>query len=271
MLRRMGRALALAALGLLGASCPERKHPERGTALVYAKADGPSPREAVERRLAHAGLKAHLFEDDTSLTVRVPEGADVGAVKQLLALPARFRLCEVDDAVAARWCTRGWPAGAQVERYADAELCRVRAPATQVLAEALAKDDGARFEAHSGEVVAHAARSECFAPRVTSGDVKEDQQFAGLPVVYLTLDGKSARELEALTRKNLKQPLLVLLDDDVLFAPVVQEAITGGKLMVTLKGAPGSRLTQQVTAIIGGPVEGLTLTTESRYGPPSLR
>ncbi|MCC6335631.1 MAG: hypothetical protein IT380_16770 [Myxococcales bacterium] len=256
-------------IGLSG--CPERKHPERGTQLRYTKAEGVlSPREAIERRLARAGLSAKLSEDDTTLTVRIPEGGDVAAVKALLALRGRLELCAVDEATAKSWCAHTSP-GVTAVRYGEADTCRLEAAGEQALASF--KSGGLRvlFEQADGRVVAHAAEERCLAPRLTAGEVKAGQKLNGRTAVNVSFEGKSARELETLTRANLGRPLLVVLDDEVLVAPLVQDAITGGKLMMTLPGSTEAELSRLLTALLGGPVEGLIPSSESRYGPPSLR
>lgn len=266
----MTRAFACLAVLLL-AACPERKHPERGTQLIYAKKEGaPSAREALERRFARAGLTAKLSEDETRLTVRIPEGGDVAAVKAMVALPGRLLLCPSDEATARAWCGRSAAPGVEVQHYGDTELCRLAAP-TEAALKAAVGDAGVGYERVSGGVVAHARGADCLAPRLTAGERKGDERIAGSFLVNVTFDGRSARELEALTRKSVGRPLLVLLDEGVLFAPLVQDAITGGRLMLGVPGADAAEADRLLTAIVGGPVEGLTMEREARYGPPSLR
>ncbi|MEW5743480.1 MAG: hypothetical protein AB1938_31505 [Myxococcota bacterium] len=268
----MPRAAAFVACLIGLTACPERKHLDRGTQLVYSKEKGgASPREALERRLARAGLAARLTEDDTSLTVRVAEGGEVEAVKRLLSVRGRLQLCAVDELTAKDWCTHA-SRDVTAVRYGDAAVCRLEASTEESFEPLLGKDDvRALFEKGEGRVVAHAAVENCLTPRLSAGEVKPAQKMNGRTVVSVTLEGKSARELETLTRANLGKPLLVVLDDEVLFAPLVQDAITGGRLMMTLPGATEAEVTLRLHALLGGPVEGLTLQSESRYGPPSLR
>jgi preprotein translocase subunit SecD len=264
------RALACLAVVLL-AACPERKRPERGTQLLYAKRDGaPSPREALERRFARANLTARLSEDETRLTVRVAEGGDVAAVKAMVAVPGRLVLCPSDEATARAFCGRATARDVEAQRYGDTDLCRLAAP-TEAALKAAVGDARVSYERVSGGVVAHARGDDCLAPRLTAGERKGDERIAGAFPVSVTFDARSARELEALTRRSLGRPLLVLLDDRVLFAPLVQDAITGGRLMLGVPGADAAEADRLLTAIVGGPVEGLTFEREVRYGPPSLR
>lgn len=265
----MTRALACLAVLLL-AACPERKHPERGTQLVYAKAGDVGPREAIERRLARAGLVAKLSEDDTRLTVRITAGGDVAGVKALIGIPGKLELCAADASTARAWCTRAATAGVDAQPYGASDLCRLSAADEKTLKAAVG-DATVRYERGSGEVLAHAVVSDCFTPRLTAGERKGDQRLSGRFPVNVTFDGESARELEALTRRSLFKPLIVSLDGEALFAPIVQDAITGGKLMLALPGRTPADVDRLLTAIVGGPVEGLTLEKEAAYGPPSLR
>jgi preprotein translocase subunit SecD len=260
----------LLALLLLG--CPERKHPERGVQLVYAKADGAQPREAIERRLARAGVTAHVSEDDSSLTVRIPEGGDVAVVKALLAVGGHLSLCPVDEAAARGWCERAATGGVSADSYGgEGGLCRLVATTSEALASATKGTTRALLERQEGQVVAHAVGDGCLQPRLTAGELKLEQKVNGRTAVSVTLDGRSASELAALTKRQLNRPLLLILDDEVLFAPVVRDVISGGRLMLTLPGANEAELQRLLDAMLGGPVVGLTFRAESRYGPPSLR
>ena len=259
-------------LALLLCGCPERKHPERGVQVVYAKADGARPREAIERRLARAGLTAHLSEDDTSLTVRVPEGGDVAAVKALLAIRGHLAFCAVDEDVARGWCERAAADGVSADSYGgEGGLCRLVGASSDALTRATKGAARVVFERQDGQVVAHAAAAGCLEPRLTAGELKPEQKVNGRTAVSVTLDGRSAGDLASLTKRQLGRPVLMVLDDEVLFAPVVRDVITGGRLMLTLPGTDEAELQRLLGALLGGPVEGLTLRSEGRYGPPSLR
>lgn len=265
----MTRALACLAVLVL-AACPERKHPERGTQLVYAKADGANPREAIERRLARAGLVAKLSEDETRLTVRITEGGDVAAVKALIGVAGKLELCGLDASTARAWCTRAATPGVEAQHYGESDFCRLSAADEKTLRGAVG-DARVRLERLDGAVLAHAVESDCLAPRLTAGERKGEQRLPNGFPVNVTFDATSAHDLEALTRRSLGRPLIVSLDGAALFAPIVQDAITGGKLMLALPAATPADADRLLTAIVGGPVEGLTLEKEARYGPPSLR
>jgi hypothetical protein len=265
----VARTLACLAV-VLCLACPERRRPERGTQLVYAKASGANPREAVERRLARAGIVARLAEDATRLTVRLGEDGDVASVKALLAVPGKLELCAIDEAVARAFCARATGPGVTAKAYGETDLCALSATDEATLKASLGEVH-VRFERGGGAVLAHAVAPSCFAPRFTAGERRGDEPRPGGFPVSLTFDAESAREFEALTKRNLGKPLIVSLDGAVLFAPIVLDAITGGKTMLTLPAASPEDADRLLTAIVGGPVEGLVLEQEARYGPPSLR
>ena len=56
---------------------------------------------------------------------------------------------------------------------------------------------------------------------------------SGRPVISLKFDGEGARLFEEVTRRNVNQPLAVFLDNTLLQAPTVQEAITGGEAVIS--------------------------------------
>ncbi len=88
--------------------------------------------------------------------------------------------------------------------------------------------------------------------------------------IQVQLDRASARDFAALTTRLVGRVLLVALDDELLVAPVVQEPITGGKLMgLVREGEAGAK--QLAAALAGGPLPALELISEKPYGPPSLR
>jgi preprotein translocase subunit SecD len=65
-----------------------------------------------------------------------------------------------------------------------------------------------------------------------SSDVAFDQT-TGKPTVLIQFNDDGARKFEELTEKNIGMPLAILLDDDVVSAPVVQEKISGGSAQIS--------------------------------------
>jgi len=58
-------------------------------------------------------------------------------------------------------------------------------------------------------------------------------QTSGRPYIYLELKGKGIKMFEDLTRSNVGKPLAIFLDGNLLSAPTVQEAISGGKAQIS--------------------------------------
>lgn len=58
-------------------------------------------------------------------------------------------------------------------------------------------------------------------------------QVSGLPYISLEFNSEGATLFEQLTEKNVGKRIAVILDGDLVTAPVVQEKITGGKAQIT--------------------------------------
>lgn len=115
------------------------------------------------------------------------------------------------------------------------------------------------------------AEGSCLSPRILEAEVTADRD-TNTPMLNLTFDAPGASDFGALTGKLVRRRLLVVLDGRVTSAPVVMEAITGGRAMITFgrdaKEADAERLAK---ALRGGALPGpMTLETQGRYGPPSL-
>ncbi len=65
-----------------------------------------------------------------------------------------------------------------------------------------------------------------------SSDVSFDQT-TGKPVVVIEFSQEGAEKFAQLTEKNIGTPLPILLDDEVISAPVVQQVITGGSAQIS--------------------------------------
>ncbi|HHX23286.1 MAG TPA: protein translocase subunit SecD [Thermoanaerobacterales bacterium] len=53
------------------------------------------------------------------------------------------------------------------------------------------------------------------------------------PMVSLKLDSSGSKKFEEATRKYLEQPIIIMLDEQVISAPQVQNVITGGEAVIT--------------------------------------
>jgi len=72
---------------------------------------------------------------------------------------------------------------------------------------------------------------------LSGADLKEASvQFDGQtskPVVAISFTDEGAKKFETLTAKNVGKPLAIILDNAVVSAPVVKEAISGGSAVIT--------------------------------------
>lgn len=256
---------SLLTLCLVLTACPERTLPEHGLMLVYKKSNTESVRSVVDRRLAQLKLQAHLQEDDSRLTVRVPEGADVTRIKALLAETGQLEFCKADAAVAEHWCDATWPAGLEVDHAGG--QCSLRAAHRQELETALA-DAGVKLafaaQGTGAEVFPVAG---CLSFRITSAEPRESP-VRGL---MLEFDRASGRDFAALTTALVGKKLLIRLNGVVVSAPVVNAPITGGKAMLTATAQSRAELELLAASLVGGPLPGLVLEQEGTWGPPSFK
>jgi hypothetical protein len=65
-------------------------------------------------------------------------------------------------------------------------------------------------------------------------EVKANTNFEGLPVVEARFDAAGGEAFHALTRALVDRKLAIVLDGRVMSAPVVREAIPGGRVMIML-------------------------------------
>ena len=58
-------------------------------------------------------------------------------------------------------------------------------------------------------------------------------QVTGQPTLNLVFNDKGKKQLEDLTIKYLKQPLLFIVNNKLIMAPIVQEKISGGSVQIS--------------------------------------
>jgi hypothetical protein len=270
----MARWLLLPVVLLTLAGCPKRKQPERGVELVFKKTGDVRP--VVERRLAQLGLVTRITDDETGLTVRIPDASadsTLGAVGRLLLMPAKLEFCAEVKPVDGVLCASD--AGVTIEREeAPRADCFFTGADAGVLV-AAAKADV------QGRVLVGAAWPDgplrtflgerCLSPRVMEAEVKRDAN-SNRPVLSMTFDAPTASSFADLTGKLVRRRLLVVLDDRVQSAPVVMEAISGGRAMLAFgKDSTEEEITQLGRALSGGPLPGtMELERTGAYGPPTL-
>lgn len=64
-------------------------------------------------------------------------------------------------------------------------------------------------------------------------DAKDDYNEHHKPVVSMTMTPDGSREWASITKKNLKRPVAIVLDDVVYSAPTIQSEITGGQSQIS--------------------------------------
>lgn len=70
----------------------------------------------------------------------------------------------------------------------------------------------------------------------------------GQPIVQLVFTGDGAKKFEQITKKNIGRQLAIFLDNELLMAPTVQTAITGGEAVIT--GQFTSEETKQLSILL---------------------
>ena len=73
-------------------------------------------------------------------------------------------------------------------------------------------------------------------PVLTARDVAAAERVAGAdgsPAVLVRLNGPAAARFAVATGAAIGQPMAILLDGEIVSAPVVRERIAGGQLMIT--------------------------------------
>lgn len=244
--------------------CPERREPERGLQLVYKKPSAAPLRSNVDRRLAQLKLRANLSEDDTTLTVRVPEGADLTRIKALFAQRGHLEFCPENAIVAGRWCDEKWPSGVIVDSVG--KTCSLLA-ASRAELEAALPDAGSDFAwGKAGSQACAFSITSCLSPRIVAAELKKDQ-----PGLMLDFDRAGARDFAALTTTTVGRRLIIRLDGVVGSAPVVREPITGGRAMLTTGPQQQEELEVLAAALVGGALPELELMRQETWGPPTLR
>jgi SecDF, P1 head subdomain len=102
---------------------------------------------------------------------------------------------------------------------------------------------------------------------VSRGDVRDD----GSGAVELVLSPESARTFGRVTADNVQRRVAILLGDEVEVAPIVMEAITGGKLVITMSGPEpereGHELLQRLELVHSNVT--LDLVREEQFGASS--
>jgi protein-export membrane protein SecD len=84
--------------------------------------------------------------------------------------------------------------------------------------------------------------------RLTRAQVSYEQN--GQPYASLEFDSEGARDFGDLTTQNVGRFLAIMLDDEVRSAPVIREAITGGRAQITLGSGGGTQQVREAQALV---------------------
>ncbi len=290
--------------GLLICLSACRSLPSHGVELTYALADRSAAEKMVsvlERRLASFDLRgATVTLAEGELTVRLPGVSDAARLRAVLEREGRLELAVVDDEGSALLAAHAAATG--VEQVADppaplpsgvtlaqetvqerqgvflvadgrpaleaaVALVTPRLPAQRALRLGVDVNDARRWRTYLVETPPWA-----MGERVV--EVSPGESEWGGWHVSLGLDEQGRAEFAALTTRSVSRRIAILVDDEVLSAPVVMEPITGGRAMITL-GAAADRATQRAQAeqlafvLRGGALPAvLAFVRAVQYGPP---
>jgi len=84
--------------------------------------------------------------------------------------------------------------------------------------------------------------------RLTRAQVSYEQN--GQPYASLEFDSEGAQDFGDLTTENVGRFLAIMLDDEVRSAPVIREAITGGRAQITLGTGGGTEQVREAQALV---------------------
>lgn len=208
--------------------------------------------EAMIARLNQLGAEARLVSADAQrITIRVEAARDIPSVLDALR-PRALTLQLVDDLPSVPLSPGLVRASFGEAIEGPCETLRVFAPSSACHAalETLDTDElGGQPERCS---------LYCLEPTaaITGADVTEARAaldpYSNAPIVRLTLTPDAATRLERLTSANTGRQLAIVLDGRVLSAPVIQSAIPGGEIQITLGYAASLEQASTLASALGG-------------------
>ncbi|MDM7256094.1 MAG: protein translocase subunit SecD, partial [Paracoccus sp. (in: a-proteobacteria)] len=98
-------------------------------------------------------------------------------------------------------------------------------------------------------------------------DSRPDFDQNGRPAVSFRFDTSGARKFGDYTARNIGQPFAIVLDDEVISAPVIQSAIPGGSGIITGNFTPDESNQLAVLLRAGALPAGMTFLEERTIGP----
>jgi preprotein translocase subunit SecD len=162
-------------------------------------------RDVVRRRIDPSGTKeiTVINQGQKRILVQVPGVEDPDALKALIGQTARLEFKLVDQTADPAQVAEGRaPAGSQVLLMADG----------------------------SGRI---AVQRRVMVSGEQLIDAKQSFDQDGRPVVSITFNNAGARRFGRVTQENVNKPFAIILDDQVLSAPNINEPILGGQAQIS--------------------------------------
>lgn len=161
--------------------------------------------DVVRRRIDELGTREPTIirQGQSRIVVQVPGLQNPAALKELLGKTARLEFKLVDTNVDPAQLAQGMaPGGSQILRYAEG---------------------GAPIAVKRNAII--------------TGDMLSDarQEFDsqnGQPTVGITFNGAGGRRFATVTQQNVNKPFAIIVDNQVISAPNINEPILGGKAQI---------------------------------------
>jgi preprotein translocase subunit SecD len=215
----------------------------------------------LRNRLERAGVRGSKVEAraDSKVRVLLPASDDPERVRTFLTRSARLEFRIVDDeATVIR--ELALPPGSAVEhgtdRHNDWRSDRVyeehylSAPTREQIETVLADAKipaplQVRFgDLGDGRVRTYLVReAELTGDSIESAEANLDETIMTYNV-FIHFDAQGTRMFTKLTEENVQRKLAIVLDDEVMSAPVIQERISGGSAQVTMGGGRDPRASE---------------------------
>ena len=203
-----------------------------------------SATEVVRRRIDALGTREPTIirQGDNRIVVQVPGFDDPQALKDLLGQTARLEFKLVDVNALQSDVDQG-----------------IAPPGSQILA----YSEGSPFP---GQYIAVKRLGGIRGDNLTNAQQGFDQQ-TNEPVVNITFDSQGGAKFARLTRENVNRPFAIILDDEVLSAPNINEPILGGTAQISGGFTVDSANALAISLRSGALPVDLTIVEERTVGP----
>ena len=189
----------------------------------------------VDNRLAKGTASADTTAADSAAAKSVEEKAAADAAARHPLFAKLMQSAGSQPIVSPQGCIVGMALAAdtaEVNAMLNSEAAQGTLPADVHFAWSVKPSEG--FKAPIFEL--YALKAENGKPSMAGdviADAKDDFDQHHNPIVSMTMTTNGARDWAALTKKNLKKCVAIVLDDVVYSAPVVQTEITGGQSQIS--------------------------------------